>query len=409
MIGFSLFQFQIEELHRIKASVNQELRDLEEKRSRLHSQVNGYNAHVSQLQSDYEKTSDNLQELKQNIENTKIEQDEIAKKNQPDLKPPQRILPSRIIEDNVSILKTTQHSGCTLNSCFDYSRCSLTSQFPVYFYTELLPDTVKLDSFIRDSVNHGFDMSPHLTFDPHIACIYVVLIGDLSNSRSLDSMQLTSYLHSLPYWHGDGRNHLILHFSRRLNSRSLHNEPLEGVDIGRAMVARSVYSALFSYRAGFDVIVPPSLGISHGEVWSDLPMITPARRKHLMTFQGEYLSSRSSGEERDEILASQERALTETAKQMQISYPDLHFLFQFSCTHELVPGLVGEWGLCGPTQERRMLLEQSTFTLIIAPTNTSSITRQRYVSTSTLMFQTRLYEALRSGAIPVILGKVLLF
>lgn len=57
---------------------------------------------------------------------------------------------------------------------------------------------------------------------------------------------------------------------------------------------------------------------------------------------------------------------------------------------------VGDWALCGTDRSRRSILRDSTFVLILAPAD------RTYVSTALL--QARLYEALRSGAIPVILG-----
>lgn len=57
---------------------------------------------------------------------------------------------------------------------------------------------------------------------------------------------------------------------------------------------------------------------------------------------------------------------------------------------------VGDWALCGTDRSRRAILRDSTFVLILAPAD------RNYVTTALL--QARLYEALRSGAIPVILG-----
>ena len=335
-----------------------------------------------------------------------------------------KILPQRIVEEGDWRNGHTQLHACSLHNCFDYSRCSLTSHFPVYLYSPelfILPSGVKLNTFVRDSVNHAFGYSPHLTFDPHTACVYVVLIGDISPRSVMKSDRVENYLNTLPHWGGDGRNHILLHVSHRLHVASINSlsDPLGGVDIGRAMIARSFYSSVMSYRTSFDVIIPPSFGISHGEVWSDLPMLTPARRKHLFTFQGEYQlpfklmlvkndgfvpDQPNNNNENEEILALQEKAIVETAKQMQLLYPDLNFLFQFSCLYEHIEGLGGEWGMCGPDAERKNLLEQSTFTLIVSPTNVSALTGQLYTATSTLLFQSRLYEALKYGAIPVIIG-----
>lgn len=56
----------------------------------------------------------------------------------------------------------------------------------------------------------------------------------------------------------------------------------------------------------------------------------------------------------------------------------------------------GDWSMCGTEASRQALLRQSTFVLLLAPANSSL--------TTTATFQARLWEALRDGAIPVLLG-----
>jgi hypothetical protein len=61
-----------------------------------------------------------------------------------------------------------------------------------------------------------------------------------------------------------------------------------------------------------------------------------------------------------------------------------------------VSDLWGEWALCGTESSRTNVLRDSTFALVMAPTNVSLV--------STTMVQIRVYEAIRAGAIPVLLG-----
>lgn len=75
------------------------------------------------------------------------------------------------------------------------------------------------------------------------------------------------------------------------------------------------------------------------------------------------------------------------------------FFLEFECDppierREVLP--IGDWALCGTDRSRRAILRDSTFGLILAPADNN------YASTALL--QARLYEALRSGAIPVVLG-----
>mgnify|MGYP005983905029 CR=1 FL=1 len=49
---------------------------------------------------------------------------------------------------------------------------------------------------------------------------------------------------------------------------------------------QSTFSAR-AFRAGFDLIVSPVLGPPGGDVWQECPQMLPARRKYLLSFQGE--------------------------------------------------------------------------------------------------------------------------
>lgn len=75
------------------------------------------------------------------------------------------------------------------------------------------------------------------------------------------------------------------------------------------------------------------------------------------------------------------------------------FFIQFECipaSDERKSIEILDWSLCGTDSSRKSVLRDSTFALILAPTNSSFVT--------TTSMQARLYEALRAGAIPVILG-----
>ena len=484
-------RFRVEELRKIKASVTNELRELESRRQKLHAEMSGFNTLIEKLKAEYEKSHLELQQLKLTIENTKLEQQEIVKRNMPELHAPRRILAG--LEDDVHVAPPGDWRYCRMHNCFDYSRCSLTSQFPVYFYDPedypLSPS--HLDSFIKFSTSHALNSSPHMTFDPHIACIYVVLIGELEQAHKWNGTALTHALHSLPHWRGDGRNHLIINLARNYQNRDM----FDTVDTGRAMLVQSAFTE-FQYRSKFDLIIPPSLGIAHGDVWDQILPLVPAKRKHLLSFQGDYKTieifqgmfqnipkgqlPKGGGRQQEAVnklpgehhqsevkqsilhnnnkigndinvlgtykdssqhhkrnmvqqpldsgprifhrnlqnvdaqdnyadtdlisqggrvqaLVLQERMIVDTLKRMQSLYSDDGFHFVFTCGGtERIFGVNGEWGLCGPTALRHEVLKQSTFSLIIAPTNDSVLT--------SVLTQVRLYEALREGAIPLILG-----
>jgi hypothetical protein len=411
MLKVSDLLYRIEELKRIRGSVNNELRELESKRQKLHAELSTYNMQLDSLRNDYEKSQKSLTKLKLTLENTKFIQLEMAQKTMPDVAAPMKILPSD--QDGMTLPMPNLSFGCKMYNCFDYSRCSVTSGFPVYFYNPEDYPLLKseIEDFVKNSVMHALNSSPHVTYDAHIACVFVVILGDTIGVRTSPEY-LEQKLRNLPFWHGDGRNHVILNLSNRYDGTDI----FEHVNTGRALVAQSVFSNS-RYRGKFDLVVPPLLGIAHGTVWEELPLLLPIKRKYLLTFSGsfrhlgrtgsllggdlKYFSSgrsRTSGSIAPGVL-SNEIFIVEHLKKIPISHPQDGTFFQFDCNtkSEVVPSLNAEWAICGPESERQDLLKQSSFNLILAPVNNSVI--------STLTFQARLFEALKFGSIPVILGQ----
>ena len=132
--------------------------------------------------------------------------------------------------------------------------------------------------------------NPHLTRNPAEACIYIVLIGealsfhqksDQRHNKALDIKKLQA----LPYWGGDGRNHILLNLARRDLSADSGNI-FSNLDTGRAIVVQSTFYRN-QFRDDFDLIVPPILGPPGGDVWQECAQMLPARRKYLLSFQGE--------------------------------------------------------------------------------------------------------------------------
>lgn len=219
-------------------------------------------------------------------------------------------------------------------------------------------------------------------------------------------------LENLPYWGGDGRNHILLNLARRdlgIGSGNVFNT----LNTGRAMLVQSTYLHE-QFRHGFDLIVPPMLGPPGGDVWHECAPMVPARRKYLMSFQGEMKptlrsnsipndipldASKSYNQNSDDDLAMDNFAIFYLKRMSKMSSHTGAFFFQFECipaTEQKTIAPIRDWSLCGTDSSRRNILRESTYVLIFAPGN------QEYVTTTLL--QARLFEALRSGSIPVILG-----
>lgn len=191
---------------------------------------------------------------------------------------------------------------CKMSSCFDHSRCSITSGFPIYLYdpdsTSVTNEGYKIDESLKNDIKKVFESNAHFTKDPTIACVFFVLVGEaLENEKVLQSTHVetllikpskvinTTALHSLKYWYGDGRNHVLLNLAKNnldVNAKNIFSS----INTGRAILVQSTFYET-QYRRNFDIIVPPILGPLNGDVWQQCPPMSPARRKYLMSFQGE--------------------------------------------------------------------------------------------------------------------------
>lgn len=397
-----------------------ELRELEARRQKLQQEIGIYNTKIEELKQELARQQTELDRLKISVEVAQVAQREAVQRNTPELALPKQIYPQDLPRYQKPLKRDT-YKYCRMNNCFDHSRCSLTSNFPVYVYD---PDThsavnkgFDIDGFLRTTIKQTLGYNAHLTNDPKLACVFFVLIGEalpqndiIYNDRysnhigdeikieTISSLNITQ-LRMLPYWGGDGRNHVLLNLARRDLSPGSGNV-FDNVDTGRAMIVQSSFLE-YQFRSGFDMIVPPILGPPGGDVWQDCIPMVPARRKYLLSFQGELKPTNLSqpppiiSNEKDETL---DDFIIELLNEMTHGHTNDKFLIQFECIpasdHRKVAA-AKDWALCGTDSSRKQILKDSTFVLLLAPGH-------RAVSSTIL--QARIYEALRAGAIPVILG-----
>lgn len=393
---------EIRKLSKIKASVNNELRDMESKRQTLQTQIMKYQMELERLHSVRETLEREIKLTKLNLDQLKIQKEELDEKYVPILRAPEKILLGQ--ETDLEMLPPKSSSGCQMFSCFDYSRCSLLSRFPVFVYDFQQQKTLPpMERFINSSVMSALKKSPYISSDPTKACAFIVVIGQFQDSNTVSTRDINNFLHNLPYWHGDGRNHILINMMRNYKSTDL----FANVKTDRAVIVQSTYLDTH-FRNKFDIVMPPSLGSADGDVWEELPLVSPIRRKYFLSFWGQYKgiiaqnSAKIEGVEKtsqdfseNDLLSNIESAIVSSLKDIKIA--DSNEIYtQFSCD-SVAPGAInGEWSMCGTDTQRKEILVQSTFSLIIAPSNISYI--------SSTVFQLRLYESLKFGAIPVVLG-----
>ncbi|XP_076454154.1 exostosin-like 3 isoform X2 [Babylonia areolata] len=262
--------------------------------------------------------------------------------------------------------------SCLMDTCFEFSRCPLRSGFPVYFYTPEELSSVSKE-FVTSPANDSQGGRLYATRDPERACVFVVVVGTGKTTQT-SADNINAFLQSLPHWN-DGRNHLLINFGQTFDT---------DINTGQAVIAQPAFRT--DFRQNYDIVIPPSPGTRTGDVWSQLLPICPAHRKYLVSFWGEYIPVQAESTEVQKV----ESTISSAFKDLEGTNVVV------SCGQTPAAGLPSEWGLCGGESDRLRLLAQSSFTLLLSPLDHSL--------TSTVAFQTRLREALKQGAVPVILG-----
>lgn len=249
---------RVQELLRIKGSVSSELRDMENKRQKIQLDIQTYTKNIEQLKNELTHQQMELNRLKISVEQAQFAQKEALQQNTPDLALPKRLLTNHLPEILPSVSKSTA-KNCRMYSCFDHSRCSLTSGFPVYLYDpDLFPvmnNGWDVDGFLKTTLKQTLGYNPHLTNNPKEACVFLVLVGEaLKDTDELDNFGNhnnvqpldSNALKQLPYWGGDGRNHILLNLARRdLSANS--GDLFSSVDTG----TNSNNLCLFIYKTIF--------------------------------------------------------------------------------------------------------------------------------------------------------------
>ncbi|XP_073971807.1 exostosin like glycosyltransferase 3 [Rhodnius prolixus] len=357
-------KMRIQEMLRIKGSVSNELRDLEAKRQKLQSEVVTFTHKIEVLKTELNRQQTELNKLKLSVQQAQVAQREAVQRNSPELAPPLTLLSDRIPD----VLAPPEFNiQCTMSTCLDHSRCPLTSGFPVYLY-----ETSRsfASVFLKTAVSQTVGYNPHFTNDPSNACVYLVLLGESNQAPQLENLK------DLPYWGGDGRNHILLHLSRTDLTCDSCIVPCHHT--GRAIIAQFAHP---HFRPGFDLVIGVARGPPGGDVWSEASSMLPARRKYLFSFQG--VPPVSASLFNLTVLRSYLSATT-----------DEIFLDSLCEPATGIRQSTNEWGLCGKEDTRAKVLKQSTFTLIPA------------VGAANPVIGARLYEALKVASIPVLIGDI---
>ena len=149
-------------------------------------------------------------------------------------------------------LPSPSESGvCTMESCFDYSRCPLLSEFS-FFTDSSVPANCRSSSL--NNIITGLQTSPYRTTSSTKACLFIMPVCSKEDVNVIQSSE---------NWQGDGRNHLLV-FDEDVSLEKLGN-------LGRSMFSAS---EIPHRRSGFDVVLKTNwepLDLGNGDVLAALP------------------------------------------------------------------------------------------------------------------------------------------
>ena len=171
---------------------------------------------------------------------------------------------------------------CTMQSCFNFTRC--TKGFKVYVYE--IEEGSKISNKYREILNL-IRQSRFYTTDASEACLFVISIDTLDRDKlSADYVSSIGLkLESLPLWN-NGENHLIFNlYSGTWPDYSVYDF---GFDFGKAILAQASLSQEAD-RRGFDISFPlyhADHPLKGGEPGYLLANNVPPVRQYTLSFKG---------------------------------------------------------------------------------------------------------------------------
>ena len=178
---------------------------------------------------------------------------------------------------------TDSYQHCTMESCFDFTRCRGPEGFKVYVYPL---QAGSRRSVLFEEILRTIKTSPYITSNPEHACLFVPSFDVLDRDKlSEDFVKNIPSLNTLPYWNG-GRNHLL--FIQFSGTSPDYSERLDFAT-GQAILARASFNINF-FRQGFDISVPlmhkKPLDLNRKASGHIDNRFLPVKRKYLLVFKG---------------------------------------------------------------------------------------------------------------------------
>ena len=284
--------------------------------------------------------------------------------------PPPIVCPNETIHRKAFCPPNTNntHDPCVgVRTLLNYSRCPLSQPFKVFFYNAHFPNLFSLQNpTLVGSLKALLVNYASWANSSDEACIFLAIVGPLTSSLSVQNLQ--EKLYSLPHWEGSGANHLLVDLEV--------TSTLDQINTSSAIIANN--GAVSKQCVGvLNLNIPPFV-----KSFTSLPNVFDVPRRHLLYF---------------------ETALKQVDNAL-VAYKDSTLLAELK--FKVVVGCEGDedisehertLGFCRSFEKRFHQCLDSTFYLVLG---------ERYLTEGTASATTYTYllEALRCGAVPVVIG-----
>lgn len=262
---------------------------------------------------------------------------------------------------------TTQDPCVGKRTVLNHSRCPLSQPFKVFFYNVHFPSLFVLRSpTIVGNVKALLVNHASWTNYSSEACVFLVIVGPLKSK--LTGEELQNRIRSLPFWRENGTNHLLIDLET--------TSALEQINTSNAVIANN--GMLFNHCTGvLNLYLPPF--VNSLQTFSSVPDIFDTPRRYLLYFET------AAKQVHNDLAAYQNTSLQ----------AELKFKLTIGCKDSKISEYERKLGLCQPLEKMFYHCLQSTFYLILGV---------RYVPSEYINAYTYLLEALRCGAVPIIVG-----
>lgn len=272
---------------------------------------------------------------------------------------------------------SSDSTECTMTSCFNFTKCSVTEGLRVYFYP--------FDSAFSSSLsalNLFHTRNIYITSAPSEACLFVIdtsTLADFNNNKNINAQLLNQ---STKY--NDGTNYILINSE----AKDENVDKFLQLTTARTILAQSNFDKT-KFRPGYDIVIPKMSKTKTENKWKRMKPIMPIERIFLFSFLG-FFSGKLHNHGRFNV-----NDVVKYFNNIQSKLGN-NIYITTTCKYSNSDSIHDEFLICMNESERMEVLKRSTFSLILPSNNISH--------KSTEIIQFRITEALKFGAIPVIFG-----